>query len=44
MVVEDRPKAIQTGDHLVKKLTTLQHLTLVLLDTQPRKLIDPDGL
>ena len=46
MVVEreDLPKAIQTGDRLVKKLTTLQNLTLVVLDTQPRKLIDLDGL
>ena len=41
---EDLPKAIQTGDHLVKKLTTLQNLTLVVPDTQARKLIDPDGL
>ena len=46
MVVEreDLPKAIQTGYHLVKTLTTLQNFTLVVLDTQPRKLIDPDGL
>ena len=46
MVVEgeDLPKAIQTSDHLVKKLTTLQNLTLVVLNPRPRKLIDPDGL
>ena len=46
MVVEreDVPKAIQTGDHLVKKLTTLQNFTLTDLDTRPRKLIDPNGL
>ena len=46
MVVEaeDLPKAIQTGDHLVKKLTTLKKFTLVVLDMQPTKLIDLDGL
>ena len=41
---DDLPKAIHTGDHLVKKHTTLQNFTLVILDTKSRTLIDPDGL
>ena len=46
MVVErdDLPQAIQTGDHPVKKLTTMQKFSLVILDTQPRMLIDPNGI